>query len=99
MSGLRTRVEARVLEVLLGLPERVQRLLLRRPVEVEGQVLAAETQLMLRLKELLREPAVEELPIDQARPALVRQAELVSSRQHVGAIRDLLVDGAEGSLP
>lgn len=96
---LRTRVEAGVLGFLMGLPPGVQRLILRRKVERDGQVLEPEVQLMLALQNLIREPKVEDLSVTDGRKALRRQARLVSGRQHIGATRDLEVDGAEGKLP
>ena len=43
-------------------------------------------------------PAAETLPLEEARRTLKRQQLLVGGRQHVGAFRDLQVDGAEGPL-
>jgi acetyl esterase len=99
MSGLRATIEASVLKALLGLPSSVQRALLRRRVELDGQTLASEIQLMLALQRITREPRTEDLPIGEGRDSLVRQASLISWRQPIGAIRDLMVDGAEGELP
>src|SRR6478672_9716019 len=83
----------------MNLPVRVQRRLIRHPVVIDGQELSPELQLMLALQRLARIPGVEKLPIDRARREIVRQARLVGGRQPVGAIRDLVVDGAEGPIP
>jgi acetyl esterase len=103
MSGLRPRLESGLVRLVLGLPPRLQRLILRRPLEADGQTLVPELQLMLRLQRLTHEPAVEDLPVEGGRAALARQAGLVSGaysgRQPIGAIRELSVDGAEGPLP
>jgi acetyl esterase len=67
-------------------------------VILDGQVLDTETQWMLRLKELLREPAVESLPLAQARAALLRQTTLAGGRLPVGEVRDLTVPGGDGPI-
>lgn len=89
------RAEALFLRGVLGLPDRVQRVLAGRPVVREGQTLATDTQLMLRLRRLVREPAAESLPIEAGRRAILRQTALVGGAQPIGAVRDLPV----GSLP
>jgi acetyl esterase len=65
---------------------------------LDGQQLSTEIQLMLALRGLAREPKVEDLPLSEARSRLVHQSRLVGGRQPVGAIRDLLVEGATGAL-
>ena len=87
------RLERLTVGAVLALPERLLRLLAGRPVVLDGQSLDAEIQLMLRLKELVREPAVESLSVPQARSALVRQSRLVGGDQPIGAVRDEVVAG------
>jgi acetyl esterase len=99
MPTLPPAVEAFVLRAVLGLPPTVQRLLVRDPIVLDGQTLSTETQLMLRLEQVARMPVVEELPVHEGRRALTHQASLVGGRQPVGALRDLVVAGAEGDLP
>jgi acetyl esterase len=77
----------------------VQRALLRRRVELDGQTLASEIQLMLALQRVTLEPKMEDLPIGGGRDSLVRHASLISWNQPIGAIRDLMVEGADGELP
>lgn len=98
MPHLPFLVEATVLKLLLGLPEQVQRKGLRRPIEVDGQVLAPEMQLLSAIQKVARMPAAETLPLARARTELLRQQLLVGGAQPVGAVRDLEVDGAVGSL-
>jgi acetyl esterase len=98
MPRLPTAVEAAVLRGVLALPATIQRLLVRRPVVLDGQSLSTETQLMLALLVLAREPKVEDLPFEAGRRGLVHQTSVVGGRQPIGAIRDLLVEGAVGSL-
>ena len=99
MPDLRFHIDQALLRLVMNLPVRVQRRLIRHPVVIDGQELSPELQLMLALQRLARIPGVEELPIDEARRELVRQARLVGGRQPIGAIRDLVVDGAEGPIP
>jgi acetyl esterase len=86
-------VEALTAKSLLALPERIQRRLAGRPVVLDGQPLATETQLLLRLQRVAREPAVESLPIPEGRRALLKQSVLVGGKQPVGKVRDETVAG------
>ena len=99
MSSLQIKVETVVLRAAMGLPERVQRALLRKPVVLDGQTLAAETQMLLKLQELTKQPplGVGPGPVE-ARPVVVTQGRMVAGRQPIGALRDLTVDGADGPL-
>jgi acetyl esterase len=92
------RSEAGAFRALMSLPEVVQRRVAGKPVILDGQVLDTETQFMLRLQQLLREPGAETLPIEQGRAAILRQALLAGGRQPVGAVRDLEVPGADETL-
>ncbi len=87
------RLETLTVAGALALPERIQRLLAGRPVVVEGQTLATETQLLLRLQQVAREPAIESLPIPEGRRALVKQSVLVGGRQSIGAVHAVSVAG------
>ncbi|TYL45577.1 alpha/beta hydrolase [Nocardioides sp. BGMRC 2183] len=91
--NLQQSIEATVLKALLGLPEPVVRRLAGAPYVADGQTLAADTQLMLRMQRLARMPGAEDLPLDQARAMIRRQAATVAGRQPIGAVRDLLVAG------
>ena len=82
----------------LGLPEPVQRALAGRRVVRDGQTLATDTQLMLRLQRVVREPAAETLPIPDGRRAILRQSALVGGDQPIGAVRDLPVGDLPGRL-
>ena len=98
MPDLRSRLESSLLRLALGLPLRVQRALVRRPIVLDGQQLSTEVQLLLRLEKLARIPQAETLPLAEARAELLRQQRIAGGHQHVGAVRDLKVDGAEGQL-
>lgn len=97
-SSLQTKVETAVLRAALGLPERVQRALLRRPVVRDGQTLAAETQMLLKLQELTNQPGLAMVPLEQARPTVLIQGGMVAGRQPIGALRTVAVDGDAGTL-
>lgn len=99
MPRMPLALESLLLGVLLRAPEPVQRRLAGPPVEADGNTLALEVQLLLRLKELAGVPPVEDLPVAQGRVELRRQAQVISRAQRIGAVRDLRVPGAEGELP
>jgi len=67
------RAKAMTAKIALALPERVQRRLAGKPVTVDGQTLAVDTQLMLRLEKLVREPQVASLPVAEGRRTLLLQ--------------------------
>jgi acetyl esterase len=92
------RAEAGALRALTALPPALMRRLAGRPVMLDGQVLDTETQWMLRLKELLREPGAESLPIPEGRRAVRRHGGLTGGRQPIGEVRDLLVPGGDGAI-
>ncbi len=99
MSSLQTKVETVVLRAAMGLPERVQRALLGKPVVLDGQTLAAETQMLLKLQELTHQPGLGVgMEVDEARPVTIEQGQMVAGKQPIGALRELTVDGAEGPL-
>jgi acetyl esterase len=94
----RRAAETRLLRVAMGLPEPAQRVLAGRPVVIDGQRLAVETQLMLRLQRLAGLPGPETLPIPEGRRALLHEAQVVGGRHPIGAVRDLPVGGLRGRL-
>lgn len=98
-SSLRAAVEAAVLRAALALPTSVQRRLLRRPIEIDGLTLSPEIQLMFKLSALAGEPGLGERPVAESRARALANAVMVGGRQPIGAIRELVVDGAEGPLP
>ena len=92
------RAKTMTLKATLGLPEAVQRRLAGRRVTIDGQTLAVDTQLMLRLEKLVREPAVASLPVPQGRRALLLQTVIAGGDQPIGAVRDLPVGDRRGRL-
>jgi acetyl esterase len=82
----------------MKLPTGAQRAIAGKPVRIEGNELALQAQLMLRLKELSGEPAAETLPMAESRVALTRQARMAGGRQPIGEVHERIVQGAEGRL-
>jgi acetyl esterase len=82
----------------MRLPERIQRALGGRPVVVDGQTLAADVQLQLRLKRLARQQGAETKPMAQARQVIAHDTRLVGGDQPVGSVRDLVAGGRPARL-
>ncbi|HSE72106.1 MAG TPA: alpha/beta hydrolase [Nocardioidaceae bacterium] len=99
VSEIVEKLEGHLLRAALRLPVPLQRRLVGPPVVVDGQELDVQTQWMLRLRELAREPAAETLPFPQARKAILRQCKLVGGNQPIGGTLDLEVPGADGMVP
>jgi len=81
----------------MALPATAQRALAGRPVKVDGQVLAVDVQLMLRLAKAAG-PAVETLPIDKGRKVMLRQTVLTGGEQPVGKVQTVETDGGRARL-
>jgi acetyl esterase len=94
----RDRAEADLLRATMALPERVQRVLAGKPVVLDGQTLAPETQLMLRLQQAARIPGAETLPVPQGRQAIAHQSAMAGRTQPIGAVRDLSAGGVPARL-
>lgn len=92
------RLETLSLRAAMVLPEPLQRLLAGRRVVRDGQTLAADTQLMLRMQRLVREPGAETLPVSEGRRAILRHARMTGGRQPVGEVRMLTVAGRPARL-
>ncbi|MGH2839048.1 MAG: alpha/beta hydrolase [Thermoleophilaceae bacterium] len=69
-----SRVEGAIVRALLALPNRVQRRLGGAPIERDGQRLASDVQLLVRLRELSPREPYEALPVTEAREAVERDA-------------------------
>ncbi len=97
MSVVET-IEEGALRAAVSLPERLQRALAGRTLVIDGQTLAVDAQLMLRLQRVVRLPAAETLPIPQGREEILHQAQLTGGRQPIGSTRDLRVAGLPARL-
>jgi acetyl esterase/lipase len=98
LTAANQRLQTAVLRAAMALPPRVQRVLAGRPVVLDGQTLAVDTQLTLRLQRVTREPAAETLPIPEGRAAIARQSAMVAGRQPVGAVRSMTAGGRPARL-
>jgi acetyl esterase len=96
----RERVEHAVARMLAALPPRAQiRLSGGRPVEVEGQTLHPELQLLLHMRERRGVTPHAQLSPARARAYVRAESRAVAGRPTpVGAVRELEVPGATGPL-
>ncbi|MFC7451392.1 alpha/beta hydrolase [Rhodococcus daqingensis] len=85
------------LRALLSIPSGVIRRIAGRPVEIEGNVLDAEMQLILALRAVEGAP-IEERPIPNGRRALLAGSKAVGGDLPIGAVTDLDIDGPGGPL-
>ena len=88
---LRTKAERAALVAAMALPEPAQRLLAGRPVRIDGNTLATDVQLMLRLQRLARVPGAEEVTPAEGREVLRRTAAHTAGEQPIGSVRSLQV--------
>ncbi|WP_245994631.1 alpha/beta hydrolase [Nocardioides immobilis] len=88
----RTAVESRALRAAMSAPSWARRLIAGRPVMIDGQTLAPDLQMMLRLQAIAR-PRDEEVPIAMMRSNMVREAAIVGGQQSIGEVRELVVGG------
>ncbi|CAB4735118.1 unannotated protein [freshwater metagenome] len=96
--SIRAAVEQTLLSTALALPERVQRVLAGAPIVLDGQTLATETQLALRLQRVARQPGAETLPLAEGRAAIRHQSALTGGDLPIGEVRSLQVAGLPARL-
>jgi acetyl esterase len=96
----RDRLETMLVSGLGKLPSPAQLLLSGgRRVRIDGQQLEPEVQLTLTLMKLSGRPSFDELPVDEARIAIRRDAALYSGATiPVGKVEEVEIPGAEGPL-
>ena len=95
----RERVENEIGRAAMALPPGLQRRLIGAPIEVDGQRLATDTQLLLRLRELDPRPEYHELPVPEARDELDHQAISAAGRPWpVAEVRSLEAGGRPARL-
>ena len=91
-------VETQLLKVAMGLPEPAQRVLAGRPLAIDGQRLAVELQLMLRLQRAAGLPSPPLLPVPEGRLATLHETRVAGGTHPIGAVRDLPVGDRPGRL-
>ncbi|MFC7493205.1 MULTISPECIES: alpha/beta hydrolase [unclassified Nocardioides] len=92
------RIESLALHGAMALPARLQRALAGRPVVIDGEPLAVDTQLMLRMQRLAREAGAETLPIPEGRLAVLRHTRLAAGDRPIGSVREMTVAGLRARL-
>jgi acetyl esterase len=99
IDSVRRTVEGPALRGTLRLPDKALGVLSGRRVVSQGQRLHPEMQMVLRMRRLTREPAVEDLALPAGRTAMLRQSQLAGGKQPIGDVRDLtLRDGLTARL-
>ncbi len=98
VAGLGAVAESSLLRVAMALPESVQARLAGKPVVLDGQTLAPETQLLLKLQRLAPMPGAETLPVAEGRKVVLHQSALAAGNQAIGAVRNLPVGDLPGRL-
>ncbi|WP_245982042.1 alpha/beta hydrolase [Mycetocola tolaasinivorans] len=88
-----------VIHALGSAPERFQRLLAGRPIEIDGQRLTTEVQMALRLLGALPGASFEDLPLDRARAQIDSEARIFGARIEVASVEDILIPGSEREIP
>lgn len=97
--SVRERAEAEIARGLMALPPALQRRLIGAPTEIDGQRLATDTQLLIRLRDLNPRPSYDELPVADARRELDHQAVGVAGRPwRVADVRGLEAGGRPARL-
>lgn len=91
--NLRTTVESAALKSLMALPGPAQRVVAGRPLVLDGQTLATDLQVMLRLQRIARKADLAGPDIATGRAEMRANAGLVGGDQPIGAVRELTVAG------
>ena len=99
LSKVPISAQARMIRAVYALPTPLRRLFAGRPVRLDGQELALDAQVLLRLQKLAG-GGLRMGDADNARRELDRNRELVSgARIEPVAVRELTVAGGDGELP
>jgi acetyl esterase len=88
---VRTRLERIGLTGAMALPGAAQRALAGRPVTIDGNTLATDVQLMLRLQRVARVPGAEEVPLAEGREVVRLTSAHTAGDQPIGSVRSLQV--------
>ncbi len=101
MTSFAERVQGRIVGALAALPSPVQRLLAGGgPLRIDGQELAAEYQLVLRLVALSGHPGLAAMTPVKARAEILRSSRVFAGHPPaVARVEDRLVPGPAGPIP
>ncbi|GHF75162.1 acetyl esterase [Amycolatopsis bartoniae] len=96
---LRSRVEAAATQLVFSLPRPVRRLIAGRPIRADGQELALDAQLLLRLQQIAGTAMSADTP-ELARKSLAESQHLVSGPV-IGPVstRELVIPDDNGGIP
>jgi acetyl esterase len=97
MATLRLGVESVVLRAITGLPAPIIKAVTPNR-DRDGLHLSPESRMLLRAIEVVGVPPLVNPPTPESRKVWNQSARMVGGKQHVGAVHDLQVDGAEGPL-
>lgn len=96
---MRARSESVLVRALAGLPAGWLRVMVGRPVVIDGQELHVEAQLGLKLLELGGSPPLETLSVEDARARVVVDAlAFEGSKCVVSRVEEVALDGVNGPL-
>lgn len=91
--------DALAIRALAALPEILQRRIAGDPVEIDGQRLETEVQMMVRLREKNPRPPYDTLPVAEARSVLEQDAATVRGRvRSVASVRPVDAGGVPARL-
>lgn len=89
--GIWVEVKSRGAVAVAALPEGVLRRLAGRPIRLDGQQLATDVQVLLRLMRLSRSRGAETYPVPRGRLAMVEHTAMTAGDQPIGSVRELTV--------
>ena len=96
---MRARSESILVRALAGLPDGLLRVMVGRPVVIDGQELHVEAQLGLRLLELGGSPPLETLSVVEARGQVAADARAFEGPKcALSRVEEVIVGGAAGPL-
>ncbi|MEQ4523928.1 alpha/beta hydrolase [Nocardioides kribbensis] len=98
LQALAHAAQKAALGAAMSLPPSVQRRLAGSPVVLDGQTLAVDTQLMLKLQKLSGDPPIETMAFPDGRVQARVQTAMAGGKQPIGAVRDLEVAGLPARL-
>jgi len=98
-NPLRSRAEAVAAQLVFGLPKAVRRGIAGRPVRIDGQQLALDAQLLLRLQQIVGFSMSKTTP-ELARQVLAQSQHAVSGRPiEPVATREVIIPDGNGDIP
>ncbi len=97
------RIEHRILRVACGLPSGLQRAVFGSPPQIDGQVLARDLQVLVRLASLARDDSASAYGKLSPREARARiragAAAAAGAKDPLSMVDDLTIPGPEGAIP